>query len=148
MMVIPNIIKNPKASDRSISFLSIKLTLFKREKNVAPTSKLANSFIEPTLADIVLGAQNDVISAQRAIRKNKIMNGRPRKLIFRFWILNITNPAKLAKIANRVMPLGARNPIIGKISAILAKKRPIVFEDFKIFIINRLTTISVYKFTV
>ena len=141
-------INNPKASDRNISFLSIKSTLFKREKKVAPTSRLANSFIEPTLADIILGAQNEVISAQRAIRKNKIINGRPRKLIFRFWILNIINPARLAKIANRVMPLGAKNPIIGKISAIPEKKRPMVFEDFKIFIINRLTTISVYKFTI
>ncbi|MBL6865018.1 MAG: hypothetical protein ISQ90_09525 [Rhodospirillales bacterium] len=148
MIIKPNIIKNPKASDRNMSFLSIKSTLFKREKKVAPTSRLANSFIEPILADTILGAQNEVISAQRAIRKNKIINGRPIKLMFRFWILNITNPARLAKIASRVMPLGARNPIIGKISAILAKKRPIVFEDLKVFIINRLTTISMYQFTV
>ena len=141
-------IKNPKASDRNMSFLSIKLTLFKREKKVAPTSRLANSFIEPILAEIILGAQNEVISAQRAIRKNKIINGRPRRLIFRFWILNIINPARLAKIANKVMALGAKNPIIGKISAIPAKKRPMVFEDFKVFIINRLTTISMYRFTI
>ena len=94
-------IKNPKASDRNISFLSIKSTLFKREKKVAPTSRLANSFIEPILADIILGAQNEVISAQRAIRKNKIINGRPRKLIFRFWILNITNPPNVTGFARQ-----------------------------------------------
>ena len=147
-MIKPITIKDPKASDRNISFLSIKSTLFKREKKVAPIIKLANSFIEPILADITLGAQKELISAQRAIKKNKIINGRPRKLIFRFWILNITNPARLAKIASRVMPLGARNPIIGKIRAITAKKRPIILEDLKIFIINRLTTISIYEFTV
>ena len=148
MIIKPNMIKNPKVSDRNMSFLSVKSTLFKREKKVAPTNRLANSFIEPIIADIALGAQNELISAQRAIKKNKIINGRPRKLIFRFWVLNITNPARLAKIARRVMPLGAKNPIIGKISAILAKKRPIILEDLKVFIINRLTTISMYEFTV
>ena len=147
-MIKPNTIKNPAASERNMSFLSVKLTLFRREKKVAPKSRLANSFAEPMLADSVLGAQNEVISAHRAIIKNKIINGRPKKLIFRFWVLNITNPARLAKIASKVMPLGATNPTMGKINAILAKKCPTVFGDVKIFIINRLTTISVYKFNV
>ena len=83
-MIKPNIIKNPKASERNMSFLSIKLTLFKREKKVAPKSRLANSFAEPILADSILGAQNEVIRAQKAIIKNKIINGRSKKLIFRF----------------------------------------------------------------
>ena len=139
---------NPNASDRNMDLLSNKSTLFKREKKVTPTSKLPNSFNEPIPADIRLGAQNEVIEAQNTIRKNKIINGRPKKLILRFWILNITNPAKLAKIANRVMPLGAIKLIMGKMSAMLEKKWATVFEDLKIFIIKRLTKISVCKFTI
>lgn len=46
------------------------------------------------------------------------------------------------------MPLGAIKLIMGKMSAMLEKKWATVFEDLKIFIIKRLTKISVCKFTI
>ena len=141
-VIKPTVIKNPTKSALNISLLSIKLTLFRTEKRMVPTSKLPNSFIEPTLADTIFGAQSEEIKAHTTIKRHKIINGRSKKLIFRFWILNIISPTRLAKIAKRVMPLGATNPIMGKMKAMLAKKWPAVFERFKIFIINRLFTIS------
>ena len=122
MVIRPSVIKKPIESDRNISFLSFKSTLFKTENKVAPTRKLPNNFNEPILADKILGAQNEVIKDQSANKRNKMINGRPRKLIFRFWIFNIINPKRLVEIAKSVIPLGAINPTMGKMSAILAKR--------------------------